>query len=46
MAIETIVTLKGVYFIRFACHNWLLFIDTADAYNDVYKFFELIKKEG
>jgi REP element-mobilizing transposase RayT len=46
MAIETTVTSKGIYFITFTCHNWLPLIDTADAYEDVYKFFEVIKKNG
>jgi REP element-mobilizing transposase RayT len=46
MAIETTVTSKGIYFITFTCHNWLPLIDTADAYEDVYKFFEVIKKDG
>jgi REP element-mobilizing transposase RayT len=46
MAIETVVTSKGIYFITFTCHNWLPLIDTADAYEDVYKFMEVIKKEG
>ena len=46
MAIETSVTSKGIYFITFTCHNWLPLIDTADAYADVYKFFEVIKKDG
>ncbi|SHE98308.1 hypothetical protein [Flavisolibacter ginsengisoli] len=46
MAIETSVTSKGIYFIIFTCHNWLPLIDTADAYADVYKFFEVIKRDG
>jgi REP element-mobilizing transposase RayT len=46
MAIETVVTSKGIYFITFTCHNWLPLIDTADAYEDVYKFMEVIKMEG
>src|SRR6476660_1693970 len=46
MAIETIVTSKGVYFITFTCHNWLPLFDTAVAYDDVYKFFEAIKRDG
>ena len=46
MAIETIVDSKGIYFITFTCHNWLPLIDMADAYQDVYKFFDTIKKDG
>ena len=46
MAIETIVDSKGIYFITFTCHNWLPSIDMADAYQDVYKFFDTIKKHG
>ena len=46
MAIETIVTSKGVYFITFTCYNWLPLFDTAVAYDDVYKFFEAIKRDG
>jgi hypothetical protein len=39
MAIETIVTSKGIYFITFTCNNWLPLIDFADGYGDVHKFF-------
>jgi REP element-mobilizing transposase RayT len=46
MAIETSVSSKGIYFITFTCHNWLPLIDTADAYADVYKFFEVIKRDA
>jgi hypothetical protein len=46
MAIETSVTSRGIYFITFTCHNWLPLIDTADAYDDVDKFFEVIKRMG
>jgi hypothetical protein len=41
MAIETAVDKKGIYFITFTFHNWLPLIEVADAYDDVYQFFDV-----
>ena len=46
MATETVVDQKGIYFITFTCHNWLSLLDAADAYSDVYNFFEVLKQKG
>src|SRR5690606_24392219 len=46
MAIETVIDKKGIYFITFTCHNWLPLIEIANAYEDVYQFFDVLKKQG
>ena len=46
MAIEKVVDEKGIYFITFTCHNWLPLIEIANAYEDVYQFFDVLIKQG
>ena len=37
---------EGVYFITFTCYNWLPLFESVDAYNEVYKQFDMLKSEG
>ena len=46
MAIEKVVDEKGIYFITFTCHDWLPLIEIANAYEDVYQFFDVLIKQG
>ena len=46
MAIEKVVDDKGIYFITFTCHDSLPLIEIANAYEDVYQFFDVLIKQG
>ena len=37
---------SGTYFITFTCFNWLPLIEIADAFNEVYKQFTILKRES
>ncbi len=37
---------SGVYFITFTCHNWLPLFEMLNAYEEVYKQFDILKSEG
>ena len=37
---------SGTYFITFTCYNWLPLIEIADAYDEVYKQFTILRSEG
>ncbi|MEO6229049.1 MAG: hypothetical protein ABJB11_24670 [Ferruginibacter sp.] len=37
---------NGHFFITFTCYNWLSLIDITNGYNSVYKWFDILKKQG
>ncbi|MFM9911898.1 MAG: transposase, partial [Chitinophagaceae bacterium] len=37
---------EGIYFITFTCYKWLPLIELAEAYDEVYKQFDILKSEG
>jgi REP element-mobilizing transposase RayT len=46
MSLRTTVNQRGIYFITFTCHNWLPLLEKADAYDAVYKFFDVLTQKG
>ncbi|MEO6231515.1 MAG: hypothetical protein ABJB11_02935 [Ferruginibacter sp.] len=37
---------SGHFFITFTCYNWLSLIDITNRYSSVYKWFDILKKQG
>ena len=37
---------EGIYFIAFTCYKCLSLFELADAYDEVYKQFDILKSEG
>ena len=37
---------SGHFFITFTCYNWLSLIDITNSYDLVYKWFDVLKKNG
>ena len=46
MAVHAPVERAGIYFITFTCYKWLPLVEQTKAYDEVYKFFGLLNKEG
>lgn len=46
MSIHTTIEKSGMYFITFTCYKWLPLIELTSAYDEVYKFFEILNKKG
>ena len=46
MAVHTLVKKDGIYFITFTCYKWLPLIEQTKAYDEVYKFFTVLNKNG
>jgi len=46
MSVHTLIEKSGVYFITFTCFKWLHLIELTNAYDQVYKFFEILNKNG
>jgi REP element-mobilizing transposase RayT len=46
MSIHRLTEKSGMYFITFTCFNWLPLIDLTNAYDKVYKFFDILNKKG
>ena len=45
MSIHTLTEKSGMYFITFTCYNWLPLIKLTNAYDEVYKFFNILNKK-
>jgi hypothetical protein len=45
MSIHTLIEKTGMYFITFTSYNWLRLIELANAYDAVYKFFDILNKK-
>ena len=37
---------EGIYFITFTCYKWLPLFEMVNAYDEVYKQFDILKSEG
>jgi REP element-mobilizing transposase RayT len=37
---------SGIFFITFTCNNWLKLFETAQAYDCVYNWFNILKMQG
>lgn len=46
MAVHFVVKKQGIYFITFACHDWLPLIARSDGYSAVYNFFNVLRGKG
>ena len=46
MSIHTVIDRPGIYFITFTCYKWLHLIEQTKAYDEVYKFFDILNKNG
>jgi hypothetical protein len=43
---KTIPEKDGVYFITFTCARWLPLFELTNSYDVVYKWFDVLKKDG
>ena len=46
MAVHKTIERYGIYFITFTCYKWFHLIELTKAYNEVYKFFEILRQNG
>lgn len=46
MAIHKLIERSGIYFITFTCYKWLHLIELTKSYDEVYKFFGILNKNG
>ena len=46
MSIHKPIEKSGIYFITFTCYNWFHLIELTNAYDEVYKFFGILNKNG
>lgn len=37
---------NGHFFITFTCHNWLSLIGITNSYDSIYKWFDVLNKQG
>lgn len=46
MSIHTVITRPGIYFVTFTSYKWLHLIERTKAYDEVYKFLDILNKSG
>ena len=46
MAVHKPIVNPGIYYITFTCSQWLPLIDAANAYDLVYRWFDILRKNG
>jgi len=46
MGVHIPIKKSGIYFITFTCYQWLPLIEQTKAYDEVYKFFNVLNKNG
>ena len=46
MSIHTVIDRSGIYFVTFTCYKWLHLIEQTKVYDEVYKFFNILNKNG
>jgi REP element-mobilizing transposase RayT len=46
MSLHLPVNKSGIYFITFTCHKWLALIEKTNCYNNIYKWFDILKKRN
>ena len=46
MSVHTLIGKSGVYLITFTCFKWLHLIELTNTYDQVYKFFGILNKNG
>lgn len=46
MSIHKPIEKSGIYFITFTCYNWIHLIKLTKTYDEVYKFFKILTKNG
>src|SRR5204863_2276610 len=46
MSVHTLIGKSGVYFITFTCFKWLHLLEFTNSYDQVYKFFGILNKNG
>jgi REP element-mobilizing transposase RayT len=46
MSVHTPVDRSGIYFLTFTCYRWLSLIEQTNAYDEVYKSFNILNRSG
>jgi REP element-mobilizing transposase RayT len=46
MALHQTIKTAGIYFITFTCHKWISLIEQAKAYDLIYKWFDILNRQG
>jgi REP element-mobilizing transposase RayT len=46
MSVHIVIEKPGIYFVTFTCFKWIHLIELTNAYDQVYKFLEILNKSG